>query len=77
MLVTFFIIGSIFGVIAGVFLERYRLSNKHYVGVLRVDTSDPDDGPYLFLEISKDPHNLEHNSYVKMRVNTTSYISQD
>lgn len=76
MNVIFFIVGSLWCIVAGIFLERYFLSNKHNIGTLRVDKSDPD-GPYLFLELSGDPHQLTHGSYVKMRVDTTNLISQD
>ena len=45
------------------------------VGTLRVDTSDPD-GPYLFLELSKDVGPISARKYVILEVNTKSYISQ-
>lgn len=36
------------------------------VGFLRIDTSDPDDNPYLFLELSKDIGEIYKKKYVIM-----------
>ena len=47
-------------------------------GTLRIDRSDPDDGPYLFLELEKDCHVdvIAKRKYVKFEVRDESYISQ-
>lgn len=45
------------------------------IGVLRIDRSDPD-GPYLFLELSKDMSYFSNKKYVVLRVNDKNYISQ-
>lgn len=62
-----FIIGFILGIL--------RKKDKA-VGTLRIDTSDPEDGPYLFLELSTDPRALMSRKTVILDVNTESYISQ-
>ena len=46
------------------------------LGTLRIDTSDPDDGPYLFLELSCDPRLIMSQKTVLLKVNTESYLSQ-
>lgn len=43
-------IGLLIGVMVGVLLSRFIFKEKP-VGSLRVDESDPDSGPYLFLEL--------------------------
>lgn len=50
--------------------------HKKPIGILRVDHSDPDDKPYLFLEMDIEPDKLIHNKYVMFKVNTESYIPQ-
>ena len=46
------------------------------VGTLRIDRSDPDEAPYIFLELKVNPEVLEHESYVNLRVSRENYISQ-
>ena len=46
MLLIAFVAGILFGLI----FMNWAL-NKAKVGTLRVDSSDPEDGPYLFLEL--------------------------
>lgn len=69
-------IGLLIGIMVGVLLSRFIFREKP-VGSLRVDESDPDSGPYLFLE-------LDHRSgadaiykqrYVRLRVELKNYIS--
>ena len=45
-------IGLLIGVMVGVLLSRFIFKEKP-VGSLRVDESDPDSGPYLFLELDR------------------------
>ena len=45
------------------------------IGTLRIDTSDPD-GPFMFLELSKDVNTVASKKYVVLKVNLKSYISQ-
>lgn len=40
----------VIGILIGLFIERYIFQEKP-IGSLRVDQSDPDSGPYLFLEL--------------------------
>lgn len=47
------------------------------VGTLRVDRSDPDDVPYLFLELSKDARTASRKKYVIFKVRNENYISHE
>lgn len=46
-------------------------------GTIRIDKSDPDDGPFLFLELESKIDDLKHGDTVNFKVNTQSYISHD
>ena len=46
------------------------------IGTLRVDTSDPDDRPYMFLELTKNVQAVMRKKYVVLKVNTKNFISQ-
>lgn len=45
------------------------------IGTLRIATSDPD-GPFMFLELSKDVDTVASEKYVVLKVNLENYISQ-
>lgn len=49
---------------------------KSPVGTLRIDHSEPDEAPLLFLELSTDPRNIMHEKQVLLDVSTESYLSQ-
>lgn len=66
-----FIAGLILGAIFTMILSRMRT-----IGALRVDRSDPEDGPYLFLELTSGPEVIQHKKYITLKVDTRSYISQ-
>ena len=44
----------IIGLCAGCMITLAVIRRFYTSGILRVDCSDPDDGPYLFLEVSKE-----------------------
>ena len=46
------------------------------LGTLRIDKSDPDDGPFMFLELDVDPRIIERQKYITLRVSTESYLAQ-
>ena len=50
-------------------------THKKSVGVLRIDQSDPDDNPYLFLELKKDVNDVIKMDHVVLQVNVKNYIS--
>lgn len=62
------------GIVAGVVLH-IAISRIRSVGTLCVDNSDPDDDPYLFLELSKDIGFIKRKKYVVLKANLKNYIS--
>jgi hypothetical protein len=71
------ILCMIIGIIIGVIFGR-QVFRKDVVGSLRVDQSDPDSGPYLFLELSnKGASAIYKKKYVVLKVNLKDYISHE
>ena len=68
-----FAIGILVGILIG-FVFRIFMSKSKSVGSLRIDTSDPDDGPYLFLELSKGLVEIYRKKYVMLKVDIQNYI---
>ena len=69
--VIIFTVGILIGIIITIIWFR-----KHIAGSLRVDQSDPDDQPYLFLEMEKKLSEVLKKKYVILKVNIQNYISQ-
>ena len=64
------------GVIMGCLLCSV-ISKGESIGNLRVDNSDPDDGPYLFLEMYPEGMNRIHKKrFVTLKVVISDYISR-
>ena len=74
---NYLILGLIFiaGVIAGVGGAILVLL-KTKGGTLRVDRSDPDSEPYMFLELTESLPSVMRKKYVVFRVNLENYISR-
>lgn len=73
------LVGLIIGLLVGLLIGGVAVTKKMIfssVGALRIDTSDPDDNPYLFLELSTDLNLVLSQEYVVLKVNTSNYISQ-
>ena len=69
------IIGLFLGFVVGFIFGVWK-SKETPVGVLRVDRSDPDDGPYLFLEMNTTPEVITKRKYITLEVLAKNYISQ-
>lgn len=69
------IVSFICGYLLGIDVRKSKYEKKS-LGVIRVDRSDPDDGPYLFLELCTTPAEITENEYVIFKVNNENYISQ-
>ena len=66
----------IMGILTGMLIAKFAFRDKP-IGSLRVDQSDPDSGPYLFLELSPGgADEIYKKKYVSLRVNLKNYISQ-
>ncbi|MDO5540792.1 MAG: beta-lactamase induction signal transducer protein [Eubacteriales bacterium] len=67
------IIFLVIGIAIGCILSRFI--PKKIVGTLRIDHSDPDSGPYLFLEIKHGGmETMRKKKYVLFEVNLKNYI---
>ena len=65
-----FCIGIVVGIILHIIFSRIKS-----VGTIRVDYSDPDSGPYLFLELKHGGmETMRKKKYVLFEVNLKSYI---
>ena len=62
------------GIVVGSIITRIIIRPLD-IGTLRIDTSDPD-GPFMFLELSKDVDTVASEKYVVLKVNLENYISQ-
>ena len=71
MYFVFFIIGVLIGSVLTVLMTR-----KRPIGRLRIDRSDPDDQPYMFLELYKNVGDISSEKYVTLEVSNENYISQ-
>lgn len=49
---------------------------SHFIGYLRFDNSDPEDGSYMFLELSKRIRNISSKKYVILKVKLENFIPQ-
>lgn len=75
ILVLLTAIPLLFGILAGIFAAKVIFQEKP-IGSLRVDDSDPDSGPYLFLELDPDGADAIYKQrYVRLRVELRNYIS--
>lgn len=70
------IVMFLIGLATGFIFAEIRSRSKPIAGVLRIDNSDPEDGPYLFLELSISPEKFEESSKLIFKVNHSNYISQ-
>lgn len=70
------VIGYFIGLVVGWMFATKR-STKDYDGSLKIDTSDPDDGPYLFLELSKDVNYIYNKKYVKLIIDRKNFIPHE
>jgi hypothetical protein len=64
------------GILVGIVCTTVATRTKS-VGSLRVDTSDPDDGPYLFLELPKDIGEICQKKYVTFKVSLENFIPHE
>lgn len=60
------------GILIGLALRRQRP-----IGDLRVDYSDPDGGPYLFLELDTDVSAILREKHVVLRVKVADFIPHE
>lgn len=71
MVIISLLVGFLVGFLIGVSVMRDKP-----VGDLRIDRSDPDDGPYLFLELKDDPNIISKKKQVVLHIKNESFVSQ-
>ena len=59
------------------FVMKIFIFRTKPIGILKVDESDPEDGPYLFLELEVNPNVIKQARTVTLKVDTKNYISQN
>ena len=72
-------LGFSLGVLVGMIISLVStliVARTITAGTLRIDKSDPQDDPYMFLEISKGVGDLADRKHIILTVSTKSYISQ-
>lgn len=66
-----------FGFLVGIaFAVSVNRRSIETMGSLVIDKSDPDDGPYMFLELKTSPAVIETKDRVTLQVVHKNYISQ-
>ena len=65
----------LFGVLMGSLIRQFLIKTKN-AGSLRVDRSEPDEPPKLFLELNVDMNTLSSSDFIKLQVKNENYISQ-
>lgn len=79
-IVTYVLIGAIIILLCIIFMLIKKMSSlkQESIGKLRIDSSDPYDGPYLFLELkqSVEAVKLQDKKYVLLEVDATDFLSQ-
>ncbi len=70
------VIAFVAGILAGVLIAAFLFRRKPVVGALRVDTSDPQDGPYLFLELTENMDKVMKSRQITLDVKLENYIPQ-
>lgn len=69
-----FLVIAALGVIAGYNLAMMKIHSKTF-GTIRIDRSDPDDGPYMFLELKGHPDALMNEKCVMFEVSNENFVS--
>ena len=64
------IVMFVFGIRIG-----WHMCHDKPVGTLRIDRSEPDEAPLMFLELSTDPRNIVDKKHIMLDVSTKSYLS--
>lgn len=69
--------GFVLGIAVGILIGNARTSNMKTQGIIHADYSDPEDGPYLFLEPSVPIAGIVARKRVVFDVDVTQYVSQE
>jgi hypothetical protein len=61
------------GVLLGISISSI-IYRSYFVGNLRIDNSDPTDGPYMFLELEKGVGDISSKKHVILKVKRENFI---
>lgn len=61
------------GVLLGISISSI-IYRSYFVGNLRIDNSDPVDGPYMFLELEKGVGDISAKKHVILKVKRENFI---
>ena len=75
-IVLAYILGIVVGILTSQLIRILKRKPPKYSGALVVDRSDPEDGPYIFLELKDDPSILEQSETATFVIVSKNYISQ-
>lgn len=67
-----FLIGGISGAMIMRGLSRYFVK-----GTLKIDKSDPYEGPYLFLELNHEVSSIGKGKYILLKIEESNYDTQN
>lgn len=62
------------GIVIGIGLAMI-IFKAYFIGTLRIDKSDPNEEPYVFLELDKGIGDISSKKHVVLKVSTKNYIS--
>lgn len=71
-LILILLLGIAIGVVSTVVISR-----KKAVDELLVDTSDPEDGPYMFLNLKHTPVEIMQKKHVTLKITITNLLSHE
>ena len=78
--VLLYLLGALLGLMLGNAITSRIIESRqrsNIAGDLVIDRSDPEDGPYIFLELCADPSILEHSETATFVVVSKNYISHE
>ena len=61
------------GIVIGIGLAMI-IFKAYFIGTLRIDKSDPNEEPYVFLELAKGIGDISSKKHVVLKVSTKNYI---
>ena len=71
------IIGCVCGIAIGIVFTRLWVVKSKTQGTIHVDSSDPTDGPYLFLELKVPVEEIVSSKRATLAVDTTQFYSHE
>lgn len=75
MMLLWFVFGVVFGLICGMIFFKIRLK-KMSSGNLRIDDSDKNEDPYLFLELTTELKNVCNRDYIVFNIKKENYFCE-